>query len=88
MVAYPHQQLNTESAKKGWLFKLRISQPEGTVDLVMPGSITKERVRLASPTIDESQSVKHSLVINISPLRIASLIKVSKCYPTSQFIKL
>ena len=31
MVAYPHQQLNTESAKKGWLLKPRISQPEGTM---------------------------------------------------------
>ena len=31
------QQLNSEIAKKGWLLKLRIRQPKGTVDLVMPG---------------------------------------------------
>ena len=48
-------------------------------------SITKGRVRLASPTIDGSQPVKHLLVINMSPLRIASLIKVSKFYLTLQF---
>ncbi len=48
-------------------------------------SITKRRVRLASPTIDGSQPVKHLLVINISPSSIASLIKVSKRYLTSQF---
>jgi len=62
MVAYPHQQLNTESAKKGWLLKKRISQPEGIEDFVMPGSITKESFRLASPTIDESQPMKCFLV--------------------------
>jgi len=66
MVAYPHQQLNTEIAKKGWLLKLRISQPEGTEDFGMPGSIMKESFRLASPTIDGSQPLltiygKHSV---------------------------
>ena len=70
--------------KKGWLLKLRISQPEGINVIAMPGSITRG-VRLTSPTIDGSQPVKHLLVINISPLRIASLIKVSKFYLTSQF---
>ena len=61
MVAYPHQQLNTEIAKKGWLLKKRISQPDGIEDFVMPGNITR-RVRLASPTIDESQPMKCFLV--------------------------
>tara|TARA_B100001093_G_C26343115_1_gene806907 strand:+ start:387 stop:611 length:225 start_codon:yes stop_codon:yes gene_type:complete len=74
MVAYPHQQLNTQSAKKGWLLKLRISQPKGIEDFVMPGNITKGRFRLASPTIDESQPVKHSLVINVPIQTLAPLI--------------
>jgi len=85
MVAYPHQQLKFKDRKKRLATQTQNKPAQRNSRPRNAGKSITKRVRLASPTIDGSQPVKHLLVINISPLRIASLIKVSKRYLTSQF---